>query len=155
MENQTSNSIPAMENQNKKLKRGNSDVDNSDDCEEIINTPISVNWPKFLLIQSVDPDHPITKLSPFTIHQGIQGLAGTPWTIHRFHSDDLLIEVTRRSHVDGLLRSTVLADIPIKMVPHRSLNTSKGIIYSFDLRDCCEAEIKVDLVDQGVQMSEG
>ena len=61
-----------------------------------------------------------------------------------------LIEVTKRGHAEGLLRSTMLADIPIKVVPHRSLNTSKGIICSFDLRDCSEAEIKEHLVDQGV-----
>ena len=44
----------------------------------------------------------------------------------------------------------MLADIPIKVVPNRSLNTNKGIIRSFDLRDCSEAEIKEHLVDQGV-----
>ena len=136
--------------QNKKLKRGNSDVDSSDTEEEISAPIILENWPRFLLVQSVNPDHPITKLSPFTIHQGIKGLAGTPRTVCRLRSGDFLIEVTKRGQAEGLLRSTMLADIPIKVVPHRSLNTSKGIIRSFDLRESGEAELKQNLVDQGV-----
>ena len=137
-------------NKIKKLKRGNSDVDSSD-AEEEISAPIILdNWPRFMLIQSVDPERPIAKLSPFTIHQWISSLAGTPRTVRRLRSGDFLIEVTKRGHAESLLRSTVLADIPIKVVPHRSLNTSKGIIRSFDLRDCSEAEINEHLVDQGV-----
>ena len=77
-------------------------------------------------------------------------MAGTPRTVRRLRSGHFLIEVTKQGHAEGLLRSTMLADIPIKVVPHRSLNTSKGIIRSFDLRDCSEAEIKEHLVDQGV-----
>ena len=146
------NSNPPIQTnqQNKKLKRGNSDVDSSDTEEEISAPIILENWPRFLLVQSVNPDHPITKLSPFTIHQGIQGLAGMPRTVRRLRSGDFLIEVTKRGQAEGLLRSTMLADIPINVVPHRSLNTSKGIIRSFDLRECSEAEIKLNLVDQGV-----
>ena len=112
------NSNPPIQThqQNKKLKRGNSDADSSD-AEEEISAP---------------------------------SLAGTPQTVCRLRSGDFLIEVTKRGHAEGLLTSTMLADTPIKVVPHRSLNTSKGIIRSFDLKDCSEAEIKELLVDQGV-----
>ena len=70
--------------QNKKLKRGNCDVDSSDTEEEISVPIILNNWPRFMLFQSLDPERPISKLSPFTIHQGIKGLAGVigsdvPW----------------------------------------------------------------------------
>ena len=112
-------------NKIKKLKRGNSDVDSSDTEEEISAPIILENWPSFMLIQSVDPERPIAKLSPFTIHQGIKGLAGTPRTVRRLRSGDFLIEVTKRGQAEGLLRSKMLADIPIKVVPHRSLNTAK------------------------------
>ena len=148
MEN--SNPLIQPNQQNKKLKRGNSDVDSSDTEEEISVPIILNNWPRFMLIQSVDLERPIAKLSPFTIHQGIKGLAGTPRTVRRLRSGDFLIEVTKPAQVESLLRSTVLADIPIKVVPHRSLNTSKGIIRSFDLKESSEAELKHNLADQGV-----
>ena len=148
MEN--SNPLIQTNQQNKKLKRGNSDVDSSDTEEEISVPIILNNWPRFMLIQSVDPERPISKLSPFTIHQGIKGLAGTPRTVRRLRSGDFLIEVTKPGQAESLLRSTVLADIPIKVVPHRSLNTSKGIIRSFDLRESSEAELKQNLANQGV-----
>ena len=68
MEN--SNPLIQTNQQNKKLKHGNSDVESSD-AEEEINAPIILdNWPRFMLIQSVDPERPISKLSPFIIHQG-------------------------------------------------------------------------------------
>ena len=103
-----------------------------------------------MLIQSVDPERPIAKLSPLTIHQWIQGLAGMPRTVRKLRSGDFLIEFTKRGHAEGLLMSTMLADIQIKVVPHQSLNTSKDIIRSFDISDCNEAEIKEHLVDQGL-----
>ena len=61
MEN--SNPLIQPNQQNKKLKRGNSDVDSSDTEEEISVPIILNNWPRFMLIQSVDPERPIAKLS--------------------------------------------------------------------------------------------
>ena len=61
MEN--SNPLIQTNQQNKKLKRGNSDVDSSDTDEEISVPIILNNWPRFMLIQSVDPERPIAKLS--------------------------------------------------------------------------------------------
>ena len=88
MEN--SNPLIQTNQQNKKLKRGNSDVDSSDTDEEISVPIILNNWPRFMLIQSVDPERPIAKLSPFTIHQGIKGLAGRPQTVRRLRSGDFI-----------------------------------------------------------------
>ena len=54
MENSTPPPPPIQTNQqNKKLKRGNSDVDSSDAGEEISVPIILENWPRFLLVQSV------------------------------------------------------------------------------------------------------
>ena len=106
MEN--SNPLIQPNQQNKKLKRGNSDVDSSD-TEEEISVPIVLNnWPRFMLIQSVDPERPIAKLSPFTIHQGIKGLAGTPRTVRRLRSGDFLIEVTIKKSLSQVKRKVCL-----------------------------------------------
>jgi hypothetical protein len=49
------------------------------------------------------------------------------------------------SIVDSFLKS-----VPVKLTPHRSLNTSKGIIRSRDMRDCTDDEVPDALRPAGV-----
>jgi len=49
-----------------------------------------------------------------------------------------------------LLRLTQLAGVPVKVSPHRSLNTSRGVIRSRDKADCNVEEIVQELQPQGV-----
>jgi len=35
------------------------------------------NWQRFILLESLSIDSPLTKLSPFAIQKGITGIAGT------------------------------------------------------------------------------
>ena len=86
-------------------------------------------WPRFLLIESTDPDRPLTTLNPFAIDKAIQGLAGVPENIKMLKSSaQLLIECKKESQSNNLLKSKIFANIPIKVVPHVSLNSSKGVI---------------------------
>ena len=124
----------------KKQKRPR-DEDNDDD--EIIA------WPRFVVISAADESIPL-RLSPFAIQKGIEGLAGNPKSVKKLRSGDLLIETNRKSHSDNLLKSTTLAGVPIVCTPHRTLNTSKGIMRCPDLRDCGIDEIKEELKNQGV-----
>ena len=57
-----------------------------------------------------------------------------PWTVRRLRS--------------GYLKP--LSEVMRRVCLGRTLNTWKGIILSFDLRDCSEVEIKEHLLDQGV-----
>ncbi|KAK2152829.1 hypothetical protein LSH36_316g00005 [Paralvinella palmiformis] len=87
-------------------------------------------------------DIPLAKLNPFAIEKGIKGLAGTPASVRRLRSGDL--------HSDCLLRSTVLAHCTIKVVPHRSMNSRKGVIRCRDLADTSEEDILENLSAQGI-----
>ena len=54
------------------------------DSESDVDTcsqPVITSWPRFLVIRSTDRDRPLSKLSPFAIDKGVQGLAGTPKSI--------------------------------------------------------------------------
>ena len=49
-----------------------------------------------------------------------------------------------------LLELTQLAGVPVKVSPHRSLNTSRGVIRPRDIADCNVEEIVEELQPQGV-----
>ena len=107
-------------------------------------------WPHFLVMSSTDDN--FKRLSPFAIQKGIQGIAGTPKSVKKLRSGDLLIEVEKKSHSDNLLKARSLANIAVTTSPHRILNSSRGIVRDTngDLSFMSEAEIVEELSDQGV-----
>ena len=134
------------------IKRAREDSSgSSEDLSDSMTSPPLATYPRFLLIKPADPDKPIARLSPFAIAKAIQGLAGEPKQVQKLRSGDLLVEVTRKSHSDNLLKSTLFAGVPVKVEAHTSLNTSKGIIRCKQLVDCSEEELLSELSEQGVQ----
>ena len=85
-----------------------------------------IMFPRFLLMMSGDEDKSLSRLSTFAIQKGIEGLVGEPKNIKRLRSGDLLIEVDRETYSTKLLAIKEIAGIPVKVSPHRTLNTSRG-----------------------------
>ena len=124
------------------------DTDSDSDAE--VRKTIGA-WPSWLIIQSADSERPITKLSPFAVAKGLKGLAGAePKSVKRLRDGSLLVQVDRKVHSDNLLRSESLVNYPIQVSPHKSLNSSKGVIRCRELFGISEGEIKAELADQGV-----
>ena len=63
----------------------------------------------------------------------------------RLRSGDLLVEVTRRTQAENLLKLTHFASVPVTVSPHRSLNTSKGVIRSSELAAMDTEELTAEL----------
>ena len=101
--------------------------------EEILKAKIF--FPRFLMMTSGDDEKSLSRLSTFAIQKGIQGLVGEPKTIKRLRSGDLLIEVDRETHSTKLLAITELAQVPVKVSPHRTLNTPKGVLRTPELKN--------------------
>jgi len=101
------------------------------------------------MVESVDKENPISKLSPFAIAKAIEGIAGEPREIKRTR-DGLLIEVARKAHALNLLKATMFAHVPIKVTPHKSMNSRKGVIRCNSLEDETEDDICFELKDQNV-----
>ena len=149
-QNQPPPKIFFYEPEKKRIQKKSSDSESDlSDC----STPLAASstWPRFLLVKSLDPQSPVSKLSPFAIAKAIQGLAGEPKQVQKLRSGDLLVEVIRKTHSDNLLRSSSFAGVPVKVEAHTSLNTSKGIIRSKELVDCSEEELLSNLSAQGVK----
>ena len=109
-----------------------------------------IMFPRFLLMMSGDEDKSLSRLSTFAIQKGIEGLVGEPKNIKSLRSGDLLIEVDRETYSTKLLAIKEIAGIPVKVSPHRTLNTSKGVIRTQEIKNTTNEELKTQLKRQGV-----
>ncbi|KAG1658849.1 RNA-directed DNA polymerase from mobile element jockey [Nymphon striatum] len=120
----------------------------------IINSTESPTpWPRFLVIKGNTDAHiaRLIKLSPFAIYKTIISITGAePKSVKRLISGDILVETAIKTHTDKLLKSKVFFEIPVTISPHHSLNYSKGVIRSRELKDCSEAELLQELKSQGI-----
>ena len=126
--------------------------DDSDTDEQ--NTPDwSVVWSRFIVLEPRDNTQPLTKLSPFAVEKAILGRYGTVKKVSKMRTGGLLVEAARATQARMILDTTCFMGVEVKASPHRSLNTSKGVIrdYGRDLYDMSEAEMVKELADQGVQ----
>ena len=91
--------------------------------------------PRFLIIHSEVEGKDISLLSPFLIHKTIMSMAGEPKSIKNLRSGDLLIQCAKEPHEKSLLKMKTFCGLKCSVTPHKSLNTSKGIV-------CCPALIR-------------
>jgi len=109
------------------------------------------HFSRWLVIQATDDNRQsFNRLSPFVIGKALKCQVGTLETVKRLQRGDLLVQTNNRSYSELLLGMTSLADVPVKVSPHRSLNSSKGVVRSRDLARCDKEEIVSGLKNQGV-----
>ena len=92
----------------------------------------------------------ITSLSPFVIEKQIDSLIGTPKPVKKLKNKTLLVETSRKSQSDNLLKISSFLGIKVSVMEHKSLNSSKGIIRDRMLKGEKESEIVDYLKEQGV-----
>ena len=141
-------STPNLVQSNCTNKRQRSLDTDSDDDVQIQN---SQTFPKFIIIRNSNcEDEKITNLSPFVIDKVIEGLIGTAKNVKKLKDNSLLVETSRKSQTEQLLRQTKFYNINVKVTPHQTLNSSKGIIRDSAMKGVSTDEIKEYLKSQGV-----
>ena len=131
-------------------------VQTSESKKRKINTVVSdvsedendVTFPRFLVVAGKD-DQPI-KYSIFAIQKFLQCGIGDVKTAKKLQNGNVLVEVTTKKESDRALQMTNWFDTPISVTPHRSLNTSRGVIRCREFRDCEDGEVVDALQSQGV-----
>ena len=108
------------------------------------------SFSRFLVVESTQPDQPLSKLSPFVIEKVSVSLSGSSKSVKKLNSGSLLVEVEIAKHAENLLKLYPFFDIPAKCYPHGSLNRSRGIIRCPDLAGVSEEEIVSNLASQNV-----
>ena len=104
------------------------------------------NWPRFWICKSTRSDLPLSNLKIFALHKAILGMIGEVKQLKPMGRTGLLfIEVDRYTHVLNMIRTKCLVNIPVEFSPHRSLNSSQGVIYCRPLDDVPEEEVLKEL----------
>ncbi|GFU95802.1 uncharacterized protein TNCV_4903941 [Trichonephila clavipes] len=73
---------------------------------------------------------------------------GEPKTVKRLRSGDILIETHTALQTKSFLLANTFRDSPVTICPHKSLNTSRGVISESDLLSTSESEILQGFSDQ-------
>jgi len=140
----------AFNDASKKKRKQTESIALSSDSEietEPKKDPIS--FPRFLVVEPKD-DNSFEKVSPFAIAKSVQCNVGTVKSVKKMQSGSLLIEVSTLAYAGLVLKLETLAGIPVTATPHRTLNSSRGVIRCRDLRDCDDAEVLEELGCEGV-----
>ena len=77
---------------------------------------------------STDGRKTLSKLSPFSIHKGLKGIAGGEVNIKRQFSGGMYLTCSKQSQSDNLLKYVLFGCIAhVAVTGHKSLNSSKGV----------------------------
>ena len=110
---------------------------------------LQAQLPTFLMVHSTT-ENQITKLSPFLIAKTFKSMGIEPKSIKSLRSGHLLVQTNSQKESKALLSMTHFANTAVLVEPHRTLNSCKGVINSYDLRTTSEDEILEELSEQGV-----
>ncbi|GFW92125.1 RNA-directed DNA polymerase from mobile element jockey, partial [Trichonephila clavipes] len=91
----------------------------------------------------------ISTTSPFAIHKALISIGGEPKSVKKLRSGDL-IETSSAVQTKSFLLAKSFLDSPANITPHKSLNSSHGVISEPDLLTTSDAEILEGFSDQGV-----
>ena len=140
----------AVDDEIKKIKHGTPNKKRSREQSDSDNGQTSSSFARFLIIESNNPEQPLSKLSPFVIEKVLVSVAGSPKSVKKLNSGALLVEVEKAKHAENFLKMTRFFEIQCKCYSHTSLNTSRGIIRCPDLAGVTEKEIVLNLASQHV-----
>ena len=89
-------------------------------------------------------------MSPFIIEKQIESLIGTPKSVKKLKNELLLVETSKASQADSLLKVKKFFNLKVSVSEHNSLNKSRGIVKDRTLKGETEENIVEYLAPQGV-----
>ena len=144
-DSETSPAQPSSSHQsNKDRENTNQQSNKSRNDHESAHNPQSTttNWPRYLIIKGTRPNKTILQENPFIVSKAIESIIGEPKTCKPLKKSGLLlIEVDKKHHAINLLKTTRLHDIQVEISPHRTLNSSKGVIYCDNLEGYTDEQV--------------
>jgi Zn finger protein HypA/HybF involved in hydrogenase expression/regulator of replication initiation timing len=106
---------------------------------------------RFFTIKRVDTTETFHDVSPFETQHGIRYHIGTPKHVKKLRDGSLLLEVSSDDMTQKMLKLRSFgSEFPLCVEPHKTLNSSKGVIFCPELMDMQEQEILSELREQNV-----
>ena len=102
------------------------------------------------MVKSASEERPLIKLSPFAVQTGFQAIAGTLKSTERLRDGSFLVECSRKTQAENLLKTVNFVDRLMHVSVHKTLNSSRGVIRCRELSDMSEIVIRDELKTQGV-----
>ena len=118
-------------------------------CKE--NERVDCYYDRWFVVQSVDSEHPVSKLSPFVLDKAVRSALGSVKTLRPLLNGDFLLEVASAIQSRIVDKLDNLAGCPVTTSPHRTLNTCKGVVRCGPLVNCDKEETPRELKPQGVK----
>ena len=82
---------------------------------------------------AIDEGKTLSKLSPFAIHKGFEGIAGGDVTIKQQFSGVINLTCSRKSQSDNLLKCVLFGNVAlVDVIQHTALNTSKEVLRNWE-----------------------
>ena len=139
---------------NTKRQRSSSTSSGSD-AELQSSKIVRKDSPRFLLISSTDADLPLGQCHAVAVEKSIAGCIGSnDFFVTRLRNGNLLVEVSKDSHSRSLMKLNKMicsnTTYPVRVEPHRSLNSSRGVVKCNEFKLFEETEIEPILASQGV-----
>ncbi|KAG7189882.1 hypothetical protein KM043_018857, partial [Ampulex compressa] len=107
----------------------------------------TTNIPRFLTINRTTGN--FNNISPFIIDTCLSSAIGPCKNVKKIH-DGLLVETLTGEQSLKLLKLRKFHEFDVEVIPHATLNHSKGVITCSDLLNCSEDEILQGLKPQGI-----
>nr|CAH7765081.1 unnamed protein product [Callosobruchus chinensis] len=89
------------------------------------------------------------KISPFVISKLLYGLVGDVQSVRKI-KDGLLVQTKSNPQSKRLMEVTKFGEYEVEIIPHATLNQSKGVILCRDLLNSSVEEVKEELKSIGV-----
>ncbi len=141
--NMTTQTNQNPQSNDRKKRRADDSVVLSDD-----DNCASSHFPTFFVVEPHE-GHTID-LSIFGIQKLLKCAVGDVKNAKKLRNGYVLMEVASKAQAENALKMKTWINTPVKVTPHRSLNTCKGIIRCRDLRDCSDEEVLEALSLEGV-----
>lgn len=119
------------------------------DRDKAVLNPESLQ-PTFLIMSraGVHAEKGFSNVSPFLIKKAIDTVGGKIIDCRKLRSGQLLIQCTNGKQANKIIKMMSLSfDIFVNVEEHRSLNLSKGIFYTNELRELDDNEIKEEMTE--------
>lgn len=141
--------IESQKSLKRPLESTNENISSNEQSFNIRDLGATDAWPRFLVMESTSQENSLSRLSPFVIEKAMKGICDAV-NVKKLRSGSLLIEVSRPAQATNLLKQTSFASVPVKVSPHRTMNSCKGVIRDRDLADMDREELINELKTVGV-----